>query len=176
MLTSAQSAPAVLDAAARAHQPREAMCSFSSLRLLLLPLLLSIGAGCRESASAASPALPSSGPLAGTGRGSVYRFELELRPQSPAVGELFEVILRVREASTARPVSGASVALDATMPEHSHGMMTAPEQTELGEGRYLVQGMKLHMPGRWRFHARATHTGREDELALDYEQRPRALP
>jgi putative membrane protein len=148
-------------------------------RSLVLLLLLAAGAGCRESAGAASsaaPTLPSSGPLSGTGRGGLYRFELELRPERPAVGELFEVILTVREAGTAQPVSGASVALDATMPEHAHGMMTAPEQTELGAGRYLVQGMKLHMPGRWRFHARAAHAGREDELALDYEQRPRALP
>ena len=36
------------------------------------------------------------------------------------------------------------------MPQHNHGLPTAPEVTRyLGEGRYLVEGLRFHMPGWW---------------------------
>lgn len=39
--------------------------------------------------------------------------------------------------------------VDATMPQHGHGMNYRPTLESLGEGRYRVNGMLLHMPGRW---------------------------
>jgi hypothetical protein len=39
--------------------------------------------------------------------------------------------------------------VDATMPQHGHGMNYRPTVEPLGEGRYRVNGMLLHMPGRW---------------------------
>lgn len=38
---------------------------------------------------------------------------------------------------------------DATMPEHRHGMNYRPTITPLGGGRFRVDGMMLHMAGRW---------------------------
>jgi hypothetical protein len=38
---------------------------------------------------------------------------------------------------------------DATMPEHRHGMNYRPAITPLGDGRFRVEGMMLHMAGRW---------------------------
>ena len=36
------------------------------------------------------------------------------------------------------------------MPEHGHGFPTVPEVTEyLGDGKYLVEGLKFSMPGWW---------------------------
>jgi len=36
------------------------------------------------------------------------------------------------------------------MPEHNHGLPTAPQVTAgLGEGRYRLEGVKFSMPGRW---------------------------
>jgi hypothetical protein len=49
-----------------------------------------------------------------------------------------------------RPVDGATIAVDGGMPEHGHGLPTQPRVTRaLGEGQYLVEGVKLSMPGRW---------------------------
>jgi hypothetical protein len=39
--------------------------------------------------------------------------------------------------------------VDATMPEHKHGMNYRPVITPLGGGRFRVEGMMFHMAGRW---------------------------
>lgn len=39
--------------------------------------------------------------------------------------------------------------VDATMPEHGHGMNYRPTVETLGEGRFRADGLLLHMPGRW---------------------------
>lgn len=49
-----------------------------------------------------------------------------------------------------RPVEGAQITVDGDMPGHGHGLPTQPEVTQdLGEGRYLVEGMKFQMGGWW---------------------------
>ncbi len=48
------------------------------------------------------------------------------------------------------PVRGAVISLDGDMPEHGHGLSTQPEVTDdLGNGKYLVEGIKFSMPGWW---------------------------
>lgn len=57
-----------------------------------------------------------------------------------------------------QPVRGAVISLDGDMPEHGHGLPTAPEVTEdLGNGEYRVEGVQFSMPGWWvmRFKVRA---------------------
>ena len=39
--------------------------------------------------------------------------------------------------------------VDATMPEHRHGMNYRAQARRLGDGRYRVEGMMFHMAGRW---------------------------
>lgn len=39
--------------------------------------------------------------------------------------------------------------VDATMPEHGHGMNYRPTVETLGGGRFRARGLLLHMPGRW---------------------------
>lgn len=46
-------------------------------------------------------------------------------------------------------VDGAKITVLGGMPEHSHGFPTMPQVKELGGGRYLIEGLKFHMPGRW---------------------------
>jgi hypothetical protein len=49
--------------------------------------------------------------------------------------------------------SGAPLALriDATMPEHRHGMNYRPSVRETAPGTWRADGLLLHMPGRWEF-------------------------
>jgi hypothetical protein len=42
-----------------------------------------------------------------------------------------------------------SVRVDASMPEHKHGMNYRPTVTATGEGRYKAEGLMLHMAGKW---------------------------
>lgn len=41
------------------------------------------------------------------------------------------------------------VGVEATMPEHKHGMNYAPTIVGSGNGRYRVEGLLFHMPGSW---------------------------
>ena len=51
-------------------------------------------------------------------------------------------------------VSGATLDIVGGMPEHNHGMPTQPQITEeLAPGRYLLDGVRFHMPGLWRLTA-----------------------
>ncbi len=48
------------------------------------------------------------------------------------------------------PVVHADIEVDGGMPQHGHGLPTQPRVTrELGDGRYLVEGMKFSMTGWW---------------------------
>ncbi len=54
------------------------------------------------------------------------------------------------ESADGKPVTGAKMTIDGDMPEHGHGLPTQPEvMEELGNGKYLVGGMKFSMPGWW---------------------------
>jgi len=47
-------------------------------------------------------------------------------------------------------VSDAIIEIAGGMPEHNHGFPTQPQITQkLGEGCYLLEGMKFHMLGWW---------------------------
>ena len=51
-----------------------------------------------------------------------------------------------------QPVSQARITIGGGMPGHGHGMPTQPQVTRaLGEGRFLVEGIKFNMAGDWQF-------------------------
>jgi hypothetical protein len=65
---------------------------------------------------------------------------------------------------------GAAPALtrvDATMPEHRHGMNYRPTLASKGDGRYLAEGLMFHMPGRWELSFDVENGGRRTRLATD---------
>ena len=71
------------------------------------------------------------------------------RPAKIAVGEHFMLELSVCAKEGAKLPE--RVKLDATMPEHRHGMNYRPTLRLLAPGRYVSEGWMFHMPGRWEF-------------------------
>ncbi|WP_373047532.1 FixH family protein [Vulgatibacter sp.] len=134
-------------------------------RLLAYALLLAACSGERE------PPAPIAGRLAGTGSEGRYRFELVLDPPAPRLGERFAVETRIYDASGAP--ADAEVRLDATMPEHGHGMQTVPSHERVGIGTWRSEGLRFHMPGSWAFQIHAKGTAAEDTIDLRFEQPPR---
>ncbi len=65
------------------------------------------------------------------------------------------------------PADARLVAVDATMPEHRHGMNYRPTLRSQGEGRWLAQGLLLHMAGRWELRFDVAHEGRLIPLRHD---------
>ena len=52
--------------------------------------------------------------------------------------------------SAGNPVEAAAIDVDGGMQEHGHGLPTDPRVTrELGEGKYLVEGLRFNMGGWW---------------------------
>lgn len=71
------------------------------------------------------------------------------RPEPVPANRMHEWILEVRSADGS-PVDDADVAVSGGMPEHNHGLPTAPRVSErLGDGRYRLAGLRFHMSGYW---------------------------
>ena len=85
--------------------------------------------------------------------GGAWLVDYELEPAELPLNEPFAVELRVRANDAERTlVEGLELRFDARMPEHRHGMRVAPAVRALGEGRFHVEGARLHMPGAWELH------------------------
>lgn len=102
--------------------------------------------------------------------GGAVTCAFSLDPEPPALGELFAT--EVTLTAGGEPVTEAAVQIDATMPAHDHGMLTAPRHGELGAGRYRTEGMKLHMAGRWEIAA----AWEEDTCRVVWDQPVQASP
>lgn len=108
------------------------------LRVCRLCVMLVI-AGMAGAGSAAADRVE-----AGTFR---VRYESRLAPLR--INAMHSWILTVETAS-GDPVVGADIKVSGGMPQHNHGLPTAPRVTaEVEPGRYLVEGMKFHMNGHW---------------------------
>ena len=74
---------------------------------------------------------------------------LSVRPEpaSPRVGEPFSLHIALCPAAGGRTVD--SLLVDATMPEHRHGMNYRPQVHRVDARHFRADGLLLHMPGRW---------------------------
>jgi hypothetical protein len=106
------------------------------------------------------------------------RYQVSLRaPAEPvAINKLhaWEILLRT---SSGTAVRGAHIAIDGGMPQHGHGFPTQPRATrELGEGRYLLEGMKFSMPGWWEIKLKVDAAAGHDEVTFNTVIAPRGVP
>jgi hypothetical protein len=97
----------------------------------------------------------------------LYRAAIKPDGDSIPQGKLQKWTLHL-EAANGAPVSAASVAVDGGMPQHGHGLPTKPRVTrELGNGDYLVEGMKFNMGGWWVVKFRVNSTVGADSLVFN---------
>jgi hypothetical protein len=80
-------------------------------------------------------------------------FRLELRPAAMPVpvNELFELEVTVTLLHELDDPNPLWLGLETAMPGHGHGMNTRARVEPLGDGRFVVRGLLLHMSGRWEF-------------------------
>ena len=92
-------------------------------------------------------------------------FKSELDPI--AIGSMHSWVLNV-ETADGQPVEGATIFVDGGMPEHGHGLPTAPEVTQdMGNGDYLVEGLKFQMGGWWEVKFNISADGVEDNVTFN---------
>lgn len=127
--------------------------------------LVLIGASCADAASGgaaptvpapavvelpARPGLALSEPRAAVTRDGLYRMTWRPSEGFVPINEPFELEVTVaRNDETRAPIADAEVVVTCEMPAHGHGMLREPRSEVLGEGRYRVRGMLLHMGGHW---------------------------
>jgi YtkA-like len=83
------------------------------------------------------------------GEAGLYR--VAIAPENGAIplGAMHSWVVEVATAG-GEPFAPTRLAFDGGMPQHGHGLPTAPRVTRsLGTGRFLVEGVKFHMGGDW---------------------------
>lgn len=69
-----------------------------------------------------------------------------------------------------KPVSDALISVEGGMPLHDHGLPTQPQvNSEVAPGRYLLEGMRFHMPGLWQLLFTISHEDSTETIQLDFE-------
>jgi hypothetical protein len=66
------------------------------------------------------------------------------------------------------PADAVLARVDATMPEHQHGMNYRPSVKRVGatqDGLWRADGLMFHMPGRWELRLDVQAAGRTEKLA-----------
>jgi hypothetical protein len=95
----------------------------------------------------------------------VVSFKSELDPI--AIGSMHSWILHV-ETADGQPVEGATILVDGGMPDHGHGLPTSPQVTQdLGDGDYLVEGLRFQMGGWWEVKFNISANGVEDNVTFN---------
>ena len=83
-----------------------------------------------------------------------------LVPEPLPLNESFGLDVRVlNESGALRDVQSVSLAVDAAMPEHGHGMNVVPTVIQVADAQFQVRGMRFHMPGRWELYFDITRGG-----------------
>ena len=118
------------------------------------------------STSPTSPAPACDPPRGFTPRGRLESGDVVVlfrtRPAAIEVGRHFSV-----EAVVCAPAPARVLHVDADMPEHRHGMNYRARVSAAADGRYVAEGLLLHMPGRWRLRFDVERGGRTERLATD---------
>lgn len=96
-------------------------------------------------------------------------FAVEIAPENPAFERnmLHSWIVTVNTPA-GEPVEDAQITVDGGMPQHGHGLPTAPQVTaSLGEGRYRIEGVRFNMSGWWEFKLHIKAAVGEDDVIFN---------
>jgi YtkA-like len=96
----------------------------------------------------------------------VYTVSYESLLDPIVINRMHSWILTVKNAA-GEPVDDAEITVDGGMPAHNHGLPTQPRVTQnLGEGRYMVEGLRFHMQGHWEMKIGIEAGGKADTVII----------
>lgn len=97
----------------------------------------------------------------------VVSYTAELQPL--AINRIHNWIIHV-ESANGPLIDDATITLIGGMPVHDHGLPTLPLATQnLGDGDYLVEGMKFHMNGLWQVTLSIASGDDSDSVTFDLQ-------
>jgi hypothetical protein len=97
-----------------------------------------------------------------------YQIRLQTETAKPvALNEHMTLIIELEKLDpNAKDVE--SLNFDARMPEHKHGMVTKAKVTKLAPLKFKVEGVRLHMPGKWVFDFEILYAGGETKISSSH--------
>jgi hypothetical protein len=96
-------------------------------------------------------------------------FQVSYTPESGTVpvNQTHQWTLHV-ETADGQPVENATITVDGGMPQMGHGLLTHPRAPKsLGNGDYLVEGVKFEMAGWWLMDFTITANGQTDTVQFN---------
>lgn len=76
-------------------------------------------------------------------------FEVTVQPEGGEIVRNQHFSLELKLLAKDGDLAGVTVAVDADMPAHQHGMNTKPQVIALDGGAFRAEGMLFHMAGGW---------------------------
>lgn len=96
----------------------------------------------------------------------LYTVAIEPESEPLQTGTLHTWLVTVTSDGT--PVTDAQIAVDGGMPQHGHGLPTAPKATShIGEGRYRIEGVRFNMGGWWVLKLGIAASAGDDEVEFN---------
>lgn len=65
------------------------------------------------------------------------------------------------------PVVDATIIVDGGMPAHGHGLPTVPKTENIGDGRYMIHGVRFNMGGLWEMRLSIIGPAERDEVIFN---------
>lgn len=95
-----------------------------------------------------------------------FKTEKETRPP---INEFHQWVITIKDQSD-NPVFPALFNLSGGMPSHGHGLPTEPKITKhLGDGSYLLEGVKFNMDGEWIFRLQISTQDKQDIVEISFD-------
>ena len=99
-------------------------------------------------------------------RSGYYRVSYTSRLEPLTINQIHDWVFHV-ESADGEPIEGATVSVTGGMPKHNHGLPTIPRMTQsLGNGDYVLEGMRFHMNGYWELTVTVEAGGRRDMVII----------
>ncbi len=97
----------------------------------------------------------------------LYRVSFTSALDPIAINQIHSWTLHV-ETADGQPVDNAEISVNGGMPQHGHGLPTKPQVTQnLGNGDYLVEGLKFQMTGWWEVRFDISAEGQSDSITFN---------
>ncbi len=96
----------------------------------------------------------------------IFKVNYTSEPEAIPIGQMISWKLHILTAD-GEPVTDAKIDIEGGMPAHGHGLPTKPQVTKnLGQGTYLIEGLKFSMPGEWVITFTISSGGKSDSVTF----------
>jgi hypothetical protein len=99
-------------------------------------------------------------------RSGYYRISYTSELQPIEINRIHSWVVHV-DSPAGEPLLGAKISVTGGMPLHNHGLPTDPKMTtEIGNGDYLLEGVRFHMNGYWELLVTIDVDGKRDTVIV----------